>query len=284
MTSACEYFSTKHGDFLATSTNSHQNPPAWWCCRIPRSRPPTKTQSGKLLFRESRRLSPEPSPNWLDWQYCWSAQAANSWCRTCDHSSGLDGKSHTTTQGNSSSTRRNPCGQYKSLAWRSRVSWWISITNVKLIANSFWDVKEIVHRLSVGGSTTAGQRLKDFILYQIELENALPQVIISTAISPVPRWLKSQLRDQLPPVEFEEIESGNYFLTLHIVTARKPRSPRAGDLLIDGTREDMTDIKYDQMARGKELKNQAGWKRLSPSETLLSSAPFPPICQPNFIG
>ncbi|KAG4027755.1 hypothetical protein MFRU_027g00480 [Monilinia fructicola] len=108
----------------------------------------------------------------------------------------------------------------------------------------FWDVKEIVHRLPVGGTTTTGQRLKDFILYQIELENSIPQLL-----------------ERLLPVELNEIESGNYFLTLHIVTARKPRCPRAGDLLIDGTREEMTDVKYDQMARSNELKNQAGWKR-----------------------
>ncbi|KAM0316680.1 hypothetical protein ACHAO8_002965 [Botrytis cinerea] len=110
----------------------------------------------------------------------------------------------------------------------------------------FWDVKEIIHRLPVGGSTTTGQRLKDFILYQVGLENDIPQ-----------------LRERLLPVEVEEIESGNYYLTLHIVTARKPRCPRAGDLLLNGTREEMTDMKYDQMARVNELpvKNQAGWKR-----------------------
>ncbi|KAB8299796.1 hypothetical protein EYC80_000048 [Monilinia laxa] len=122
----------------------------------------------------------------------------------------------------------------------------IPAVNVKswLEGAGFWDVKEIVHRLPVGGTTTTGQRLKDFILYQIELENSI-----------------SQLREKLLPVEVNEIESGNYFLTLHIVTARKPRCPRAGDLLIDGTREEMTDVKYDQMARSNELKNQAGWKR-----------------------
>ncbi|THV55180.1 hypothetical protein BGAL_0012g00180 [Botrytis galanthina] len=110
----------------------------------------------------------------------------------------------------------------------------------------FWDVKEIVHRLPVGGSATTGQRLKDFILYQIELENDIPQ-----------------LRESLSPVEIEEIKSGNHYLTLHIVTARKPRCSRAGDLLMNGTREEMTDMKYDQMARVNELpvKNQAGWKR-----------------------
>ncbi|KAI9646813.1 hypothetical protein NHQ30_004812 [Ciborinia camelliae] len=122
----------------------------------------------------------------------------------------------------------------------------IPAVNVKswLEGAGFWDVKEIIHRLPVGGTTTTGQRLKDFILYQIGLENDI-----------------SQLRERLLPVEFEEIESGNYHLTLHIVTARKPRCSRAGDLLIDGTREEMTDVKYDQMARGNELKNQAGWKR-----------------------
>ncbi|ESZ99332.1 hypothetical protein SBOR_0294 [Sclerotinia borealis F-4128] len=122
----------------------------------------------------------------------------------------------------------------------------IPAVNVKawLEGAGFWDVNEIIHRLPVGGPTTTGRRLKEFILYQIELENDIPQ-----------------LRDRFPPVEFEEIESGNYYLTLHIVTARKPRYSRAGDLLIGGTREEMTDVKYDQMARGNELKNQAGWKR-----------------------
>jgi hypothetical protein len=58
-----------------------------------------------------------------------------------------------------------------------------------------------------------------------------------------------QLKDALPQVEVHEIESGAYYLNLHIVTGRKPQSLRAGDLLPDGSRQEMTEWKYNAMAR-----------------------------------
>jgi hypothetical protein len=56
-----------------------------------------------------------------------------------------------------------------------------------------------------------------------------------------------------------ELESGSYYMNLHIVTGRKPHSPRPGDLLQDGTRQDMTASKYDAMARNDAKFSQ--WKR-----------------------
>ena len=67
-----------------------------------------------------------------------------------------------------------------------------------------------------------------------------------------------KLRDELPKVEMSELESGSYFLNLHVVTGRKPAYPRPGDLLADGTRQDMTASKYDAMARNDA---KLSWKR-----------------------
>ncbi|KAM3080910.1 hypothetical protein ACMFMF_002827 [Clarireedia jacksonii] len=98
----------------------------------------------------------------------------------------------------------------------------------------FWDVHERIRRLRIGGTTTTGKRIKDFILYQTELEDSIPQ-----------------LKENLPPVEADAVESGNYYLTVHIVTARKPPFPRAGDRLTNGSREGMSDEKHDYMSRGE---------------------------------
>ncbi|KAK0099613.1 hypothetical protein ONS96_008113 [Cadophora gregata f. sp. sojae] len=107
----------------------------------------------------------------------------------------------------------------------------------------FWDVKQIVLPIPVGGNTRSGQILKEFVLYQIELENCIPK-----------------LCDELPKVEFDEIESGAYFMNLHIVTGRKPYDPRPGDLLRDGSRQEMTASTYDAMARHHDTKTSQ-WKR-----------------------
>lgn len=61
-------------------------------------------------------------------------------------------------------------------------------------------------------------------------------------------------------IEVDAIESGDYFLNLHIVTGRKPRLPRAGDLLLNGTRQEMTASKYEAMARTEDPKSNQ-WKR-----------------------
>jgi hypothetical protein len=71
-----------------------------------------------------------------------------------------------------------------------------------------------------------------------------------------------QLATQLPNVDASDLALGNFFLNLHIITARKPREPRPGDLLLDGTRQEMTKSKYDAMARLNNAKGNQ-WKRFS---------------------
>jgi hypothetical protein len=44
----------------------------------------------------------------------------------------------------------------------------------------FWDVKQLVMRLPVGGDSAAGKLLLDFIKYQIDLENFIPLVCLRT--------------------------------------------------------------------------------------------------------
>lgn len=78
----------------------------------------------------------------------------------------------------------------------------------------------------------------------------------------------NQLCDELPKVEISEIESGAYFMNLHIVTGRKPYDPRPGDLLRDGSRQEMTASKYDAMARHHDSKTSQ-WKRCSISNSFL---------------
>ncbi|PQE12091.1 hypothetical protein CJF31_00000257 [Rutstroemia sp. NJR-2017a BVV2] len=109
----------------------------------------------------------------------------------------------------------------------------------------FWDVQEHIRRLPIGGTTTTGERLRDFILYRTELEDSIPQ-----------------LEKHLPPVELDAVKSGNYYLTVHIVTARKPPFPRVGDQLTNSSREEMSDENRDCMSRDEALKKAAAWKRL----------------------
>lgn len=51
---------------------------------------------------------------------------------------------------------------------------------MKADQDSFYDVKETIHRIPVGGPTIAGQRLKDFLVYQTNLENQIPKVCASS--------------------------------------------------------------------------------------------------------
>ncbi|CZT46469.1 uncharacterized protein RSE6_06897 [Rhynchosporium secalis] len=119
-----------------------------------------------------------------------------------------------------------------------------------LQGSGFWDVKQIVLPIPVGGDTRSGQLLKEFILYQLELENCIPK-----------------LCDELPKVEISEMDTGAYFMNLHIVTGRKPYDPRPGDLLRDGTRQEMTASKYDAMARHHDSR-ASQWKRFDLQEKL----------------
>lgn len=76
-----------------------------------------------------------------------------------------------------------------------------------------------------------------------------------------------QLKQNLPKVEIEELESGKYHINLHIVTGRKPSSPRAGDLLLDESRQEMTQEKYEAMTRGK-VANANHWSRMEGESSL----------------
>jgi len=69
-----------------------------------------------------------------------------------------------------------------------------------------------------------------------------------------------QLLTQLPKVETEDLENGDYYLNLRNLTGRKPHDPRAGDILMDGTRGEMTAQVYDAMARFKNEKFSQ-WER-----------------------
>lgn len=119
----------------------------------------------------------------------------------------------------------------------------------------FWDVKQLIIRLPVGGSTPSGQRLANLMTQELEIENSMPI-----------------LAARLPEIELDELHSGNFYLNLHVVTARKPKFPRPGDLLMDGTRQEMTPFKYEKMAErrgatktgvlgGGGIEKGSGWKR-----------------------
>jgi hypothetical protein len=100
--------------------------------------------------------------------------------------------------------------------------------------------------------------MKDFVLYQILLEDSIPKVGFPHHFFSMSAKIP-QLLEALPKVEVRDLENGSYYLNLHVVTARKPHNPRAGDLLING-RQEMTDLIYDQMARFSDAKSNQ-WKR-----------------------
>lgn len=71
----------------------------------------------------------------------------------------------------------------------------------------------------------------------------------------------TQLATNLPKPNFNDISFGNFYINMHIVSGRKPRDPRPGDMLRDGTRQGMTASTYDTMKRLDDLKNE--WMRAS---------------------
>lgn len=50
---------------------------------------------------------------------------------------------------------------------------------------------------------------------------------------------------------------------MHILTARKPKYPRPGDKLSDGTRQEMTAQKYDAMKKLHDGKSNHPWRRFN---------------------
>ncbi|KUJ19771.1 uncharacterized protein LY89DRAFT_731026 [Mollisia scopiformis] len=121
----------------------------------------------------------------------------------------------------------------------------VAAANLKswLEGAGFWDVKEFVLPIPVGGTTKSGTLLKEYILYQLELENCIPK-----------------LRDELPEVEVADLEHGKYHLNVHIITGRKPMDLRPGDLMANGERREMTSSTYDAMAKFDAIKSSQ-WKR-----------------------
>jgi len=114
----------------------------------------------------------------------------------------------------------------------------------------FWDVKQHIWCMPIGGESRSGQLLQKLLLDQIVIEDEIPQ-----------------LKNNLPKVEVEELKSGIYHINLHIVTGRKPATPRAGDLLADGSRQEMTDMKYEAMQRRvTSVANQ--WTRMENEASL----------------
>ena len=134
-----------------------------------------------------------------------------------------------------------------------------------LTGTRFWDVKEIIFRLQIGGSTNGGKLMQQIVQHRVEMEEEIPLVSPSESLGwPLElaqimlRW--KQLAKELPKIEADAIESGFYYFNLHIVTGRKPKYPRPGDLLLDGTRQEMTTSKYDAMAKLNDAKSNQ-WKR-----------------------
>lgn len=120
--------------------------------------------------------------------------------------------------------------------------------------------------IRVGENTLRGQHLKDFLIYQIGLENDIPKVCYILMLIHVQR-LTLQLLNELPAVEMSALNSGSYFLNLHVVKGLKPSCPRPGDLLKDGARQDMTASTYDAMAHSMARNDsKAPCKRYSKEE------------------
>lgn len=110
--------------------------------------------------------------------------------------------------------------------------------------------------------------MQQIVQRRVDMEEEIPLVSPSGDIaSPecplelaqlILRW--KQLAKKLPKIEEDAIASGFYYFNLHIVTGRKPKYPRPGDLLLDGTRQEMTTSKYDAMAKLNNAKSNQ-WKR-----------------------
>lgn len=112
-----------------------------------------------------------------------------------------------------------------------------------LEGSGFWDVKEVVIPLPVGGPSPTGKLLFTIMEEEINIENSVPL-----------------LKANLPAMNLTEISHGNYYINLHVLTARKPKLPKAGDMLMDGMRQEITDMTYDTMVRMNDSTTNL-WKR-----------------------
>ncbi|RDW89466.1 hypothetical protein BP6252_01498 [Coleophoma cylindrospora] len=113
-----------------------------------------------------------------------------------------------------------------------------------LEGGGFWDVNQTILQLPVGGDTQTGKLMIDYIKYQVGLEDEIPK-----------------LKKELPPIEIDLLPSTGFFLNFHIISGRKPTEGRMGDICEDGSREFMTEAKYDSMARFEAEAKSSQWKR-----------------------
>lgn len=70
----------------------------------------------------------------------------------------------------------------------------------------------------------------------------------------------SQLATKLPRLNFDEISFSNFNINMYVVSGRKPKGPRPGDMLRDGTRQGVTTVPFEILKKADALKyNQ--WMR-----------------------
>lgn len=112
-----------------------------------------------------------------------------------------------------------------------------------LEGGGFWDVKETVIPLPVGGPSPAGKLLLRIMMEELSIENSIPL-----------------LKENMSAINLNEISLGNYYVNLHVLTARKPELPRDGDMLMDGTRQEMRSMKDDTTVRRSDARTNR-WRR-----------------------
>lgn len=151
----------------------------------------------------------------------------------------------------------------------------VPAANIKswLQGAGFWDVKQMVIRIPIGGQSYSGQKLRQLLIQEIEIENSIPI-----------------LAAKLPPIELNDLSLGYFYLNLHVVTARKPKFPRPGDLLMNGTRQEMVVFKHEKIgaretagsnnrAFSSNMEKKKDWNKFDMELCLsntLTSVVFPP--------
>jgi hypothetical protein len=96
------------------------------------------------------------------------------------------------------------------------------------------------------------------MLEQVEMEVEIP--LVRAHALPASMRLIFQPKQKLPFVKAEDLAPGKYFLNRHVVTGRKLGMPRTGDLLADGTRQEMTSTRCAVLAR-LDYAQSNPWKR-----------------------
>lgn len=134
----------------------------------------------------------------------------------------------------------------------------------RIQGSGFWDVKELVLRLPIGGASDSGKLLCDVLAEQIKDEDEYKLVRSYEYY----KLSTNRAAPSIPAkVDPHDLTSGEYFLNLHICSGRKPLEVRQGDLLSDGTRKEMSTARYNAMARTNHAASNQ-WKRFSLDDSL----------------